>query len=243
MVLLFLSCSSNSMPRIIQCLQCVRTWSNMWGTLPLSLKSNQSTWWNDWHIIASVATGVDTGSRRVKAKDARDRVSEAPCAVLLGDWCHTLLVSALLLLGDQCLDLLPFCYFRNTEWKHTSSIITNEESNMNVFMEFHKAGLCLYSWIIIMLVKGRCLICCCDSDPECNKSLLDFNISYCRRYLLCGCLSRVFCPRISPAREVEEKEPAIQSQQEATGHCSSPLLNSSLWHPGGGGLHIFKKQH
>lgn len=41
----------------------------------------------DWHIIASVTTGVATGSRRVKPKDVRDRVSEASWAALLGDQC------------------------------------------------------------------------------------------------------------------------------------------------------------
>lgn len=49
----------------------------------------------DCHIIASVTTGVATGSRRVKPKDVRDRVSEAFWAVLLGDQCDTVILSAL----------------------------------------------------------------------------------------------------------------------------------------------------
>lgn len=49
----------------------------------------------DCLIIASVTTGVVTGSRRVKPKDVRDRVSEASWPALLGDQYDTVILSAL----------------------------------------------------------------------------------------------------------------------------------------------------
>lgn len=41
---------------------------------------------HDWHVIASVATGVSTDSRKDKHKDVRDRVSEATWAVWVGSF-------------------------------------------------------------------------------------------------------------------------------------------------------------
>lgn len=48
----------------------------------------------DCPIIASVTTGVATGSRRVKPKDVRDRVSEASWPALLGDQYDSVILSA-----------------------------------------------------------------------------------------------------------------------------------------------------
>lgn len=51
--------------------------------------------------------------------------------------------------------------------------------------------------------------------PAVEHPPLDFSIPCCRWHLLCWCLSRVFSPRVSPAREVEEKELTVQPLQEA----------------------------
>lgn len=48
------------------------------------------------------------------------------------------------------------------------------------------------------------------------KPPLDFSIPCYRWPLLCWCLSRVFSPRVSPAREVEEEEHTVQPLQEST---------------------------
>lgn len=108
-----LACSSNTVPWIIQCLQLCKTlmWSHMHCytitekccqkcLIPrFPLKANCTRHLEEintyWHVIASVTTGVATGSRRVKPKDVRDRVSEASWAVLLGHQCDSVILSAL----------------------------------------------------------------------------------------------------------------------------------------------------
>lgn len=48
-----------------------------------------------------------------------------------------------------------------------------------------------------------------------DKPSPDFSVPHCRWHLLHWCLSRVFSPRISPAREVEETEHTVQPLQES----------------------------
>lgn len=101
----FPACSSNTVPWIIQCHQCVKHSCDLTSIVTPSLKNvltcqkcliphltlKENSKYptgkinTDWHIIAFVTTGVATGSRRVKPKDVRDRVSEASWSVLLKD--------------------------------------------------------------------------------------------------------------------------------------------------------------
>lgn len=106
-----LACSRDTVPWIIQCLWYV---NYAWITAP-SLKTNVLAWpkclsnsfsitvkangscpleqtHTDWRIVALVTTGVATGRRSIKSKD---RVSDAPWAVLLGDQCDNVIRSAL----------------------------------------------------------------------------------------------------------------------------------------------------
>lgn len=62
-----------------------------------------------------------------------------------------------------------------------------------------------------------------------TKTQFDLSIPCYRWHPLCWCLSRLFSPRVSPAREVEEKEFAVHSQEEANrDHQPWPHLTSLL---------------
>lgn len=65
----------------------------------------------------------------------------------------------------------------------------------------------------------------------------DVSVPCCRWHLLCWCLSRVFSPRVSPAREVEEAELTVQPLQDFTlthdyifTSLSGLMLDAASWY-------------